>query len=178
MAQPIARPGTALQNFASGQVHSVLQPLLEEMFVAQPDDPVSFIVGYLTGESKEGAKKMNELMTQLDKAEQLIIELERQVPLQPADPPTLVPTAPVPAPAVDSVALRLTRHGFQLQLGQPIVDVCDCPLTDVASGYRREVGSDAEHQRQHDLPTQYAHLCCRHHTVHRFATARCHPPCW
>ena len=120
MAQPIARPGTALQNFASGQVHSVLQPLLEEMFVAQPDDPVSFIVGYLTGESKEGAKKMNELMTQLDKAEQRIIELERQVPLQPADPPTLVPTAPVPAPAVDSVAPTGAKQDLKKALSKAL----------------------------------------------------------
>eukprot|EP01043_Picozoa_sp_COSAG02_P034643 COSAG02_NODE_2435_length_8869_cov_63.273774_1_plen_337_part_10 len=91
------RPGTAMQNFAMGQVQSLLQPLLEEMFVAQPSDPVSFITGYLTGESKEGAKKMNDLMMELDKAQTRIIELERQLPLQTDQSVAL---APSPAPPV------------------------------------------------------------------------------
>eukprot|EP01043_Picozoa_sp_COSAG02_P043419 COSAG02_NODE_3780_length_6242_cov_10.962559_7_plen_859_part_00 len=107
-----------------GQVQSLLQPLLEEMFVKQPRDPVSFITGYLTGESKEGAKKMNDLMTQLDDAQRRIIELERQLPLQTGESIAFVPApAPEPAPV-----------GAPTEVKQPLSKALPNPVALVVAG--------------------------------------------
>jgi guanylate kinase len=115
LSEPAVRPGTAMQNFAMGRVQALLQPLLEEMFVAQPPDPVSYIAGYLTGESKEGAKKMHELMTELDSAKLRIRELEEQLAAQ--GPQPVQPEAPA-APIVVKAELTAVDQEVKAALSK------------------------------------------------------------
>jgi hypothetical protein len=73
------RPGTAVQNFAMGKVQALLQPLLETMFIAQPDNPMTYMAEYLGGSNVDGAKKMDSLMSELEEAKRTIAELEAKV---------------------------------------------------------------------------------------------------
>jgi hypothetical protein len=102
------RPGTAIQNFAMGKVQALLQPMLEDMFTAQPENPwtvsaqspaislwwlalglagltmhaAQYMSEYLGGAHADGARKMEQLMSDLAAAKERIAELEHQVEKQ------------------------------------------------------------------------------------------------
>ena len=54
----------------------MLQPLLAQMFVEQPEDVASYIVRYFSGQSTAGAKRIDELARELDAAKKRIALLE------------------------------------------------------------------------------------------------------
>eukprot|EP01052_Picozoa_sp_SAG31_P021677 SAG31_NODE_1688_length_7528_cov_14.515143_4_plen_286_part_00 len=88
------RPPTAIQNFAMGPVHAVLEPLLAQMFMDRPADPIRYIVQYFTGENRSGAAKMEQLMRDLAAAEERIRQLEAAANIQ--MPTTAAGTTPPP----------------------------------------------------------------------------------